>query len=96
MTPRGDVQTIFHDAPLCVGFVGNLRFGSGLSVTMSGVYRICLLNVVGDEMGMRPTTIQVVFDEGRVVSVQDSGPRMPGAAVLVSPHRISMSIAPRV
>ncbi|WP_242011565.1 hypothetical protein [Acetobacter fallax] len=71
---RQDVQTIFHDAPLCVGFVGNLSLSKGLNEKLDGWYRVCLLNVVADEMGMRPTGIRVLCEAGQIRSVEQDGP----------------------
>ncbi len=71
---RQDVQTIFRDAPLCVGFVGNLNLNKGFNEKLDGWYRICLLNVVADEMGMRPTGIRVLCEEGQIRSVEQTGP----------------------
>ncbi|MBO1359595.1 glycosyltransferase [Acetobacter sacchari] len=71
---RQDVQTIFHDAPLCVGFVGNLSLNRGFNETLDGAYRLCLLNVVGDEAGMRPTAVRLTSRDGKIVSVEDSPP----------------------
>lgn len=71
---RQDVQKIFHDAPLCVGFIANIYLTQGLKLQLSGVYRFCILNVVGEDMGMRPTSIQLVFEEGVLKSVEHTDP----------------------
>lgn len=71
---RQDVQAIFHDAPLCVGFVGNLDLGKGFNERLDGWYRVCLLNVVGDEMRQRPTMIRVLCEKGELRAVEQIGP----------------------
>lgn len=70
---RQDVQTIFPDAPLCVGFIGNLSLSRGFHEKLEGSYRVCLLNVVADEAGLRPTGIRVLCEDGHVKAVEESG-----------------------
>ncbi|GBQ22975.1 glycosyltransferase [Acetobacter estunensis NRIC 0472] len=70
---RQDVQTIFPDAPLCVGFVGNLSLKRGYNEKLNGWYRVCLLNVVGEDGGMRPTNIRVLCEDNEVRSVEQVG-----------------------
>ena len=71
---RQDVQTIFHDAPLCVGFVGNLNLKKGFNDTLAGWYRIGLLNVVGDEIGFQATSIRVLCEDNVIRAVEESEP----------------------
>ncbi|GAN53028.1 glycosyltransferase family protein [Tanticharoenia sakaeratensis] len=66
---RQDVGTFFDDAPLCAGFTARLWLGDGYARTMDGRYRLSLVNVVDDVLGMRPTDIVLDVSEGRVTSV---------------------------
>jgi hypothetical protein len=62
---RHDVQGTFQDAPLRAGFIGNLHFRRGLNRTMSGTYRLCLVNVVGETAGCAVTALQIVVRDGQ-------------------------------
>lgn len=69
---RQDVQTIFHDAPLCVGFVGNLSLKKGFNETLNGWHRIGLLNVVGDEVGFQTTGIRILCEDNQIRAVEEA------------------------
>ncbi|WP_243443806.1 hypothetical protein [Asaia prunellae] len=66
---RHDVKTIFSDAPLCVGFEGWLSVSSGYAVEMNGRYRLCLVNTVGEQIGIKALDVIVTVSGGVITSV---------------------------
>jgi len=66
---RHDVKTIFDDAPLCVGFEGWLSLASGYADDMDGPYRLCLVNAVGEQIGIKTLDIVVTVTGGIIASV---------------------------
>ncbi|GAB6853582.1 glycosyltransferase [Asaia astilbis] len=66
---RHDVKTIFPDAPLCVGFEGWISIASGYAAEMAGDYRLCLVNTVGEQIGIKPLDALVTVTNGIIASV---------------------------
>jgi len=67
---RHDVKTIFADAPLCVGFEGWLSVASGYAAELAGSYRLCLVNTIGEMVGVKPLDVVVNVADGIVTSVE--------------------------
>ncbi len=67
---RHDVKTIFLDAPLCVGFEGWLSISSGYAAEMAGRYRLCLVNTIGEVVGIKPLDVVVTVTDGIIASVE--------------------------
>lgn len=68
---RSDVSGVFADAPLCVGFEADITFKSGFPKMLQGQYRICLVNIVKNQIGIRPLDIVVVVENSRVQAVEN-------------------------
>ncbi|OUI93133.1 glycosyl transferase [Acetobacter indonesiensis] len=66
---RSDVSGVFSDAPLCVGFEADIVFKSGFPKILTGDYRICLVNTVNDQIGIRPLDFVVSLDGNSVKDV---------------------------
>lgn len=66
---RNDVSGIFSDAPLCCGFTANINFNSGFSKPLNGNYRMSLVNIVNDTVGVMPLNIIVELKDSVVQSL---------------------------
>lgn len=66
---RHDVKTAFEDAPLCVGFEGWISIASGYALSMEGRYRLCLVNHVGEQIGIKPLDIVMTVGHGIIEAV---------------------------
>lgn len=67
---RADVRKVHLGAPLMSGFSGNLRLGSGYARTMDGSYRVCIVNVVGEVIGVVLTNFGITTRSGVMVSIE--------------------------
>ncbi|MBA5727336.1 glycosyltransferase [Bombella mellum] len=54
---RDDVRRAHHDAPLCSGFEGTLRPWKGRTAPMTGVWRLAIVNVIGENFALAVTDI---------------------------------------
>ncbi|EHH68825.1 glycosyltransferase family protein [Gluconobacter morbifer] len=66
--PRSDVGEVHRDAPLCVGFSGELTPQLGYARPLDGTYRVMLVNVAGDLYGWQLTDLVAVFSNGQTIS----------------------------
>lgn len=71
---RDDVRSAHRDAPLCSGFEGLLKPWKGQFVAMEGVWRVALVNLVGDAFGMAVTDVCLDMEGGRCQSVRREVP----------------------
>ncbi|PHI96440.1 glycosyl transferase [Parasaccharibacter apium] len=71
---RDDVRVVHGDAPLCSGFEGVLRPWKGQINTMKGIWRLALVNIIGEVFGMVVTDLCVQMEEGRCHSAKRKEP----------------------
>ncbi|AOX16210.1 glycosyltransferase [Kozakia baliensis] len=69
---RHDVQEVFSDAPLRSGFYGKLKFQEGYAAQMNGDYRLCIVNLVDDLIGIKALDIVLTIDNGMATAVMRS------------------------
>lgn len=66
---RNDVNSIYADAPLCNGFIGDMDFDKGHSKLLNGEYRLSLLNIIEDSFGISTLGIVLEFKDGDIDSL---------------------------
>jgi len=72
-TLRGDVMDVFNDAPVTAGFKAGLYLNQGFTASVNGVYRLCLINVVGEVAGMNVTDYEITVKDGKVIDSRQQG-----------------------
>lgn len=69
---RPDVQSVRDGAPLMSGFSGYLQLGAGYLQNAQGRFRLCLVNVVGDEVAVSATDVLLTLESNQFASGERS------------------------